>query len=57
MYDPEHADDSQQLLRLCEKIREQRANLVTKLRDIEETLRAMDDVEGKCLAKLSENLA
>ena len=57
MYDPEHADDSQQLLRLCEKIREQRANLVTKLRDIEETLRAMDKVEGKCLAKLSENLA
>ena len=57
MYDPKHADDSKQLLRICEKIREQRANLVTKLRDIEETLRAMDDVEGKCLAKLSENLA
>ena len=57
MYNSKHEDDSQQLLHLCEKIREQRANLVTKLSDIEETLRAMDDVEGKCLAKLTENLA
>ncbi len=57
MYDPTQPNDSLQLLRLCEKIREHRASLLTKIKDIEETLQAMDDVEGKCLSKLIKNLA
>lgn len=57
MYDPRQPDDSRQLLRLCQKIREHRTNLVSKIKDIEETLQAMDEVEGKCLAKLADNLA
>jgi DNA-binding transcriptional MerR regulator len=57
MYDPAQPDDSLQLLRLCEKIREHRASLLTKIKDIEETLQAMDDVEGKCLSKLIKNVA
>ncbi len=57
MYNPSQSDDSLQLLRLCEKIREHRASLLTKIRDIEETMRAMDDVEGKCLSKLLKNAA
>lgn len=57
MYDPRQANDSRQLLRLCQKIREHRASLVTKIKDIEETLQAMDEVEGSCLAKLEKNLA
>ena len=56
MYDPGQSDDSRQLLRLCQKIREHRATLVAKIKDIEETLQAMDEVEGKCLAKLEANI-
>lgn len=57
MYDPRQPDDSLQLLKLCEKIREHRASLVNKIKDIEETMRAMDEVEGKCLQKLIKNVA
>ena len=57
MYDPKQSDDSLQLLRLCAKIREHRGSLLLKIKDIEETLRAMDDVEGKCLSKLIKNVA
>ncbi len=57
MYDPTQPDDSLQLLKLCEKIREHRASLVNKIKDIEETMRAMDEVEGKCLKKLIKNVA
>ena len=52
MYDPGQADDSLQLLRLCEKIREHRATLIGKIKDIEETLEAMDKVETNCLSTL-----
>ena len=55
MYDPAQPDDSLQLLKLCEKIREQRTSLVNKIKDIEETMRFMDDVEGQCLEKLIKN--
>lgn len=56
LYNPSQADDSLQLLRLCEKIREHRATLLSKIKDIEETLLAMDEVEGKCLTKLIKNV-
>ena len=52
LYDISHVNGNYQLLRLCDKIREHRAELVTRLRDIEATLTAMDDVERDCLAQL-----
>lgn len=52
MYDPDKPRNPRQLLRLCEKIREHRSDLLGKLRDIEATLVAMDEVENKCLAEL-----
>ena len=57
MYNPEQPNDTPQLLYLCEKIRIQRAQLIEKMKDIEETLKAMDEVEQKCLSKLLENEA
>lgn len=55
MYDPKQPNDTKQLLRLCEKIREQRSLLIEKMKDIEETLKTMDEVEQKCLEKLIRN--
>ena len=52
MYDPSRPRNSRQLLRLCEKIREHRATLLEKVRDIEATLNAMDEVERRCLEEL-----
>jgi len=57
MYDPSQSNDSLQLLRLCEKIRENRAILLDKIKAIDETLKAMDEVEEKCLSKLIKNIA
>ena len=55
MYDPARPDDSRQLLKLCEKIREHRVDLINKIKDIEETMRLMDEVEGQCLEQLMKN--
>ncbi|MEO7386703.1 MAG: MerR family DNA-binding transcriptional regulator [Gammaproteobacteria bacterium] len=52
MYDPKQPGGSRQLLRLCDKIREHRAELLQKLRDIEATLVTMGEVEAKCFAEL-----
>ena len=52
LYDPSRPGGSRQLLRLCDKIREHRAQLLEKLRDLEATLVAMDEVEGRCLAEM-----
>jgi DNA-binding transcriptional MerR regulator len=57
MYDPDRPNDTRQLLRLCQKIREHRAQLIEKLKDIEETLKAMDEVEQKCLGQVVNNTA
>jgi DNA-binding transcriptional MerR regulator len=57
MHDPAQPNDSLQLLHLCDKIREHRMQLIEKMRDIEETLKAMDEVEHKCLTQLLENAA
>lgn len=56
MYDPRQPDDSRQILKLCQRIREHRCTLLSKIKDIEETLRAMDEVEKNCLETLSHNL-
>lgn len=52
MYDSPEGKGQRQLFRLCAKIREHRAELLAKLRDIEATLRAMDEVEARCLQEL-----
>lgn len=52
LYDPGQPGGARQLLRLCDKIREHRAQLLQKLRDIEATLGTMGEVEAKCLAEL-----
>jgi len=52
LYDPGQPGGARQLLRLCDKIREHRAQLLQKLRDLEATLGTMGDVEARCLAEL-----
>ncbi len=54
MYDPRQPSSARQLLRLCDKIREHRSELLQKLRDIEATLVMMGEVEAKCLAELMQ---
>ena len=55
MYDSSPAAENLQLLHLCQKIREHRVQLLSKMKDIEETLSAMDSVEEQCLAQLLMN--
>jgi DNA-binding transcriptional MerR regulator len=50
LYDPSQPNNPRQLMTLLDRIRAHRAALVEKLADIEETLRAMDGVEQKCLS-------
>lgn len=52
LYDPSGSNDARQLVLLCRRIREHRAVLLGKLRDIEQTLAAMDEVEAGCLERL-----
>ncbi len=54
MYDPRQPSGARQLLRLCDKIREHRSELLQKLRDIEATMVMMDEVEAKCFAELMQ---
>ncbi|TFG87104.1 MAG: MerR family DNA-binding transcriptional regulator [Chromatiales bacterium] len=54
MYDPRQPSGARQLLRLCDKIREHRSELLQKLRDIESTMVMMDEVEAKCFAELMQ---
>ena len=53
MYDPEHGSE-QQLRRLVERIREQRATLQARLADLQAMLAEIDAVEAVCLASLAE---
>ena len=57
MYDPARRLNTRQLLRLCTKVREHRSALLAKMRDMEATLSAMDEVEHKCLDALLANAA
>jgi DNA-binding transcriptional MerR regulator len=56
MYDKAQGDDTDQLLRLCQTIAAHRSHLLRKLEDIEGTLRAMDEVEQRCLGALRAKL-
>lgn len=55
MYGPSQSSNTQQLIRLCQKITEHRSALLEKMNAIEATLKLMDDVEKKCLDRLMEN--
>ncbi len=55
MYGPSQSSNTQQLIRLCQKITEHRSALLEKMNAMEATLKLMDDVEKKCLDKLMEN--
>ena len=55
MYDPSQSSNTQQLIRLCQKITEHRRALLEKMNAMEATLKLMDNVEKKCLDKLMEN--
>lgn len=51
MYDPQR-DNSPQLQRLIDKIREKRDMLQRQLRDIETLLQDLDDAEARCIDAL-----
>ena len=51
MYDPDHGNE-QQLQRLVERIREQRAALQARLADLQAMMAELDAVEAGCLASL-----
>ena len=55
MYDSSPSAENLQLLHLCQKIREHRTQLISKMKDIEATLVAMDSVEEQCLTQLMLN--
>ncbi len=52
LYDPQKPHDSRQTLLLFSKIQEHRRELIARLHDIEQTLRAMDEVEQSCIQTL-----
>jgi DNA-binding transcriptional MerR regulator len=53
MYDPSQPDDPRQTVFLLEKIREHRRELLNKINDINETLKAMDEIEARTMAALN----
>lgn len=53
MYDPAQPDDARQTMVLLEKIREYRRELINKINDINETLKAMDEIEGRTMEALN----
>jgi len=53
MYDPAQPDDARQTMVLLEKIREHRRELINKINDINETLKAMHEIEGRTMEALN----
>jgi DNA-binding transcriptional MerR regulator len=53
MYDPNQPDDPRQTLVLLEKLREHRRELINKIKDINETLKAMDEIETRTMEVLN----
>ena len=52
MYDPGQPHDPAQIIYLCRKIQEHRQELLNKIKDINDTLYLMDEVEGGALKAL-----
>ncbi len=57
MYDPTQPDDARQTMLLLEKIREHRRELINKINDINETLKAMDEIEGRTMEAMNRKAA
>jgi len=57
MYDPTQPDDARQTMVLLEKIREHRRELINKIKDINETLKAMDEIEERTMEALNRKAA
>jgi len=53
MYDPAQPDDPRQTVFLLEKLREHRRELINRINDINETLKAMDEIEARTMASLN----
>lgn len=53
MYDPTQPDDPRQTVFLLEKLREHRRELINRINDINETLKAMDEIEARTMASLN----
>lgn len=53
MYDPTQPDDPRQTVFLLEKLREHRRELINRINDINETLKAMDEIEARTMATLN----
>lgn len=53
MYDPTQPDDPRQTVFLLEKLREHRRELINRITDINETLKAMDEIEARTMASLN----
>ncbi len=53
MYDPSQSSDPSQILYLCQKIREYREKLTSKINDITDTFKLMDEVEREALDALT----
>lgn len=52
MYDPEQPHDPAQIICLCRKIQENRKELLNKIKDINDTLYLMDEVESGAMKAL-----
>ncbi len=52
MYDPEQPHDPAQIIYLCQKIRDHRKELLNKIKDINDTLYLMDEVESDAMRAL-----
>jgi DNA-binding transcriptional MerR regulator len=52
MYDPEQPHDPAQIIYLCQKIRDHRRELINKIKDINDTLYLMDEVENDAMKAL-----
>lgn len=53
MYDPNQPDDPRQTVFLLEKLREHRRKLINQINDINETLKAMDEIEARTMEVLN----
>jgi len=52
MYDPDQPHDPAQIIYLCQKIRDHRSELLNKIKDINDTLYLMDEVENDAMKAL-----
>tara|TARA_R110002096_G_scaffold5159_1_gene24075 strand:+ start:122 stop:511 length:390 start_codon:yes stop_codon:yes gene_type:complete len=52
MYDPDQPHDPAQIIYLCQKIRDHRRELLNKIKDINDTLYLMDEVENDAMKAL-----